>query len=316
MRGHRRSNVLFSAFELGILDKLNYHSYTTKELAKALDLSEDGLERMMDALRSLGIIDKQGDENSLNKRFGHFFNKESRVYIGNLIEHEIHLQLRWFKLSQSVRSGKPAKKKKQTKADKTRFINAMANIGEIMAPVVLDNLALKGDERILDLGGGPGKYMQAFCEKYAQTQVTLLDQPESIAFAQKYLSDHSAYDRMHFIAGDFFEQDFGANFDVIFLSNVIHIYGPEEILRILKKCYQALNYGGRLIIKDNFFYENQDGPEFTALFSLHMLLSTETGRCYKPNQLYQMMTQVKFKPGETLALTDSSLILEGFKIKN
>jgi hypothetical protein len=82
---------------------------------------------------------------------------------------------------------------------------------------------------------------------------------------------------------------------------------------MLNKCYQALNSSGRILIKDYFLNEDKTGPEFATIFSLHMFLSTDHGRCYSESEFYKLLKQAGFKKGEKIILTESSLILEGIK---
>jgi cyclopropane fatty-acyl-phospholipid synthase-like methyltransferase len=226
------------------------------------------------------------------------------------------LNKRWIQLSASIKSGKPVKKTdEQTNPEDTqRFIKAMANIGQRNAPIMLEKIHFSGNERILDLGGGPGKYIEKFCDKYPEMQVALFDQPETIRKAQSALSKHRCYKNINFISGDFLEDSLGKDYDVIFSSNVIHIFGPKEVKIIFDKCYQALKSGGRLLIKDFFLNNENTGPEFTTLFSLHMLLSTNGGRCYSEGEMISLLENSNFVHGRTTKLTESSVVIEGIKI--
>ena len=94
---------------------------------------------------------------------------------------------------------------------------------------------------------------------------------------------------------------------------MIHIYGFDGIHTMLNKCYQALNPSGRILVKDYFLEKNKTGPEFAAIFSLHMFLSTDHGGCCSESEFYDLMKQAGFKKGKKTTLTKSSLVLEGIK---
>lgn len=315
MRAYRGTNVLFAAYELGVLDKISSHSIEFDNLARDLNLSEKGLGRLLSALCAMGIIIKKEKSYTISAGYGKFLDPESASYIGGLIKHEIHLQKRWMQLSESVISGLPVKKRDEPvkPEDTVRFINAMANIGQRTAPIMLDRIHFNGNEHLLDLGGGPGKYMEKFCERYPDIQVTLFDQTETVSAAQDSLSKRKYFKNMHFIRGDFFKDSLGKDYDVIFSSNVIHVFGPKEIQTIFNKCYQALKPSGRLLIKDIFLNEEYTGPEFATLFSMHMLLSTENGKCYSEKEMITLMEESQFSYCQTVDLTESSMIIEGIK---
>ena len=316
MRGYRKTNVLFAAFQLGVLDNITTHAINIEGLAEDLNLSKSGLTKLLSALCAMGVVIKKDKNYKTSDDYEQYLDPESENYIGNLIRHEIHLQSRWMQLSESVKTGIPIKNinKKQKPEDTKRFINAMANIGQRTAPNMLDKIKFFGNEHLLDLGGGPGKYLEKFCEQYPNMQVTLFDQPETVSVAKELLSRHKNFKNMNFIKGNFFKDNLGKNYDVIFISNVIHIFGPGEIQTIFSKCYGALKSSGRLLIKDYFLYNDYTGPEFSSLFSIHMLLSTENGKCYSKEDMVALLKESKFSYDRTVDLTESSKVIESIKI--
>jgi len=315
IRAHRKSNILFSAFETGILEHLADFKSTLNDISTELNLSKKGVEKILGVLLALGIARKQKELFTLSAEFKPLFTSSSNDNINGLIKHEIHLQKRWLRLSESIKSGKSVKKTEKPRKlkDTKRFIVAMTNIGQQSAPVVLEKINLRGNEHILDLAGGPGIYMSAFCEYYPDIKMTLMDLPDTIKYAKRNLADHEAFERMSFISGDIFETDYGGNFDVIFISNVIHIFNKSDIKIILKKCHKSLNRGGRVLIKDFYLNENGMGPEFSTIFSVHMLLSTDGGACYKASEINTLFQMAGFKSGKKTVLSENSLILEGIK---
>ncbi|HEX5603919.1 MAG TPA: methyltransferase, partial [Pyrinomonadaceae bacterium] len=70
------------------------------------------------------------------------------------------------------------------------------------------------------------------------------------------------------------------NYDVIFLSNIIHGESPERNAALLKKLAVNVNPAGRIVIKDHILDESRADPPVGAIFSLLMLLTTDGGRCY------------------------------------
>jgi ubiquinone/menaquinone biosynthesis C-methylase UbiE/predicted transcriptional regulator len=315
LRAYRKSNVLFVAYELGVLDIISEKSVNVEIIEKELGLSNDGLNRLLSALCAMGIIKKENNNYTISRDYDIYLNPLSSSYIGSLINHEIHLHKRWTQLSTSIKSGMPVKNTDEPIKfeDTQRFIKAMANIGQRTAPILLEKVNFNGNEHLLDLGGGPGKYIEKFCDKYPDMQLVLFDQPETIRAAQSALSKHKCYKNIKFISGDFLENILGKEYDIIFSSNVIHIFGPKDVKIIFDKCYQALKSGGRLLIKDFFLNDEYTGPVFTTLFSLHMLLSTNGGRCYSEKELISLMENSNFAHGQTINLTESSMVVEGIK---
>ena len=66
-------------------------------------------------------------------------------------------------------------------------------------------------------------------------------------------------------------------YDLIHLGWMLHDYAPETQLTILRNIYRAMPAGGRFIASETPLNEDKSGPEFTALLSLNMLVSTDGG---------------------------------------
>jgi ubiquinone/menaquinone biosynthesis C-methylase UbiE len=315
LRAYRKSHVLFAAHELGVLDFINNKSVSCDTIAKELEISNDGLKRLLSALCAMGIVKKENENYSISEDYVPYLDSLSPDYIGDLINHEIHLNKRWTRLSESIKTGKPVKKwdEPTNPADAQRFIKAMANMGHRNAPILLENIRFNGNEHLLDLGGGPGKYIEQFCERYPDMRLSVFDQPETIKAARSVLSTQKCYKNITFISGDFLDDFIGKDYDIIFSSNVIHIFSPKEVKIIFDKCYQALKSGGRFLIKDFFLNDDYTGPEFTTLFSLHMLLSTNGGKCYSEKEMISLMKNSNFTHGKSTILTESSMVIEGIK---
>jgi cyclopropane fatty-acyl-phospholipid synthase-like methyltransferase len=194
-----------------------------------------------------------------------------------------------------------------------RFARAMGTIGQRSAELVTGTVSFRPNEYVLDLGGGPGQYQKSLCEKYENIKVTLFDLDETIKIARKDHKNHPAADRMYYISGDFFIDDFNGKYDTILVSNVVHIYGPEKIANLFSRCHNSLNQNGRILIKDFFLTRETEQLPFTHLFALHMLLSTETGRCYSYQEIKKLMLKSGFRMGNKHQLTATSLLIEGIK---
>ena len=312
MRAYRQSYVIFSAFDLGIFKILGWESHSCNQLVKKTGCNLRGLEMLLTALQAMNLIIKIDNKYLLNPDLTPYFEPSSAQYCAGQIEHEHFLMKRWDHLTDSIHSGQPVKKTDVANTPEIvqRFISAMSHLGQRSAPLVVENIPFVDSEKILDLGGGPGRYLEAILNEFPRTEVTLFDQPETIDTAQNLLRDHPAYDRMNFICGDFFEDNFGNTYDTIFLSNIVHIFGPEKNHDLFKKCADHLVSGGRILIKDMFLNDDGSGPLNTSLFALHMLLSTDSGKCYTFEEMKNLLKRTGFRYSRIYTLTEFSFVIE------
>ncbi len=315
LRAYRVSCVLLSAFELGIFEILSKSDMTTEKLSAELNIPVRSLNMLLGALAALNLIKLQNDHWRFTEQARPYTDPGSPEYLGGLMRHELRLQKRWMQLTESVRSGLPAKKEpeKPQPGQATAFINAMADIGRYSAQTLIETLPFRGNERLLDLGGGPGQYIARLAEQFPEMQVTLFDQAETIETAGAALANHPNLKNMHFIAGDIFRDPYGENYDIILISNVMHIFSREQNIQILKKCRRALKNGAKIYIKDFLLNDDRQGPLSGTLFSLHMLLSTEGGSCYSKKEYRDMLRSAGFTAGKTYTFSEKSIIIEGIK---
>jgi SAM-dependent methyltransferase len=149
---------------------------------------------------------------------------------------------------------------------------------------VLEKVRLENVGALLDLGGGAGTYLIAFCRRWPTIQGTLLDLPASIRIAREIIGKADVHKRVTFLEADYRKDGLGGPYDAAFVSNVVHTESESSLRDLLKKLHQTLNPGGRLILRDMFLNEDRTGPS-GALFSLNMLLNTDGGRCYSLHEM-------------------------------
>ena len=81
---------------------------------------------------------------------------------------------------------------------------------------------------------------------------------------------------------------------------------------IIQKAVGVLEPGGVIIIHDFILHNSMDGPLFPALFSLNMLLGTDSGQSYSENQIIDMLADAGVKDMRRIAVqtpNDSGIII-------
>ena len=131
---------------------------------------------------------------------------------------------------------------------------------------VPDALDLRGDERVIDAGGGLGVLAGLLVEAYPKLRVTVLDRPEVIERA----ICAPGSDRVTFRAGDLFDP-WEIEGDAVILARVLHDWADASALRLLHRARRALPPGGRVFVIEMALPE--DGAA-GGLCDLHLLAVT------------------------------------------
>jgi hypothetical protein len=283
--------ALHAGVKIGVFTQIGGEPLTARETADRLNASVDGTERLLNALVAMGLLEKRNDRFTCMAPVRELLSQDSPAYIGHIIMHHHHLMESWARLDQAVVSGRPIRERSSFSREEWRasFLMGMFNMALALAPRIVAAVDLSGRRRVLDLGGGPGTYAIHFCLKNPEIKGTVFDLPTTRPFAEKTIARFGLSDRIAFTDGNYLTDDIPGEYDVAWLSHILHGEGPEDCLNIIRKTVSALEPGGWVIIHEFILNDTRDGPLFPALFSLNMLQGTESGRAYSEHELKEML---------------------------
>lgn len=312
--GFRQSAILYAAVEADVFSLFTPGRKTAEEIATALGWDRRGARIFLDALVALDLLDKHDGAYGNTPVSAACLVPGEAAYQGNIVRHLKAGYMNWFRLEEAVRTGAAVRTENGTNFREDRrspddlrnFILGMDDIARMSARQILDAVDLSGYRHLLDVGGGPGSYSIAFVSRHAAMRATLFDRPEVVDIARAQVSAAGLDGRIAFLQGDFMTDAVGSGYDLVLLSNIIHSYGPENNQRLVKKCFDALEPGGMLILKDFIPDDDRSGPPFSLLFALHMLIHTGEGDTYTFEEVAAWTDAAGFAPGRVAAITPQS----------
>jgi O-methyltransferase domain len=126
----------------------------------------------------------------------------------------------------------------------------------------LDSVEWRGDETVVDVGGGNGSLLVSLLERHPGMRGIVFDLPETVR-------DEAALgDRCTFVAGSFFEAVPAG--DAFILSTVLHNWDDASALRILQTVRAAARDTARLILVEAVM-EPGNEPDVAKWLDLLML---------------------------------------------
>jgi SAM-dependent methyltransferase len=314
-RGFMDSCIFLTALKLDVFNKMGDENKSTEQLAGDLGTDERGLDRFLNALVVLGLVDKRRDKFSNTKLTRKYLLEDSPHYITNLM-HVVHRWDSWSTLADSVREGGTVYERPTGKEGDKRtesFISAM-NYGALKrAEEFIQLIDIESVKRFLDIGGGSGAYSIALVRANPQLQATVFDLPKVIPLSKEYIKDAGFEERIETIEGDYHHDDFGEGYDLTLFSQIIHSNSPKENRKIIKKAFSSLNVGGRLVIQDFILDEDRTAPPRAVLFALNMLVATEGGDTYTEGEVREMMESVGFTDIKRIDTDQNTTLMVGCK---
>jgi SAM-dependent methyltransferase len=289
----QRSRVLLTAHELDLFTLLGETWKSSAEAAKALGTDARATDRLMNALCSLGLMEKREGRFCNNPTASRYLVRGKPEYMAGLM-HTVHLWETWSTLTAAVhRGGSVVSGRIGDRGEKwlRAFIAAMHWRGRQHARDVIALLDLSGVTRVLDVGGGSGVYATAFARAKPDITAVVFDLPSVVSMTQGYVAQEELSDRVKTISGDYEVDELGQDFDLVFLSAIIHSNSESGNRGLLRKCVGALKPKGQLIVQDFIVDEDRTGPPFAVLFALNMLVGTESGDTYRESEVREWMRE-------------------------
>ena len=306
--------ALHAAVKLDVFTVIGGEQLTAEQVTDKLKGAERGVTRLLDALTAMELLVKTSGKYANTPSGQALLSKDSPKYIGHIIMHHHHLVESWSQLDRAVRSGKPVRSSSSFSQEEWResFLLGMFNLAMGLAPTIVPLFDLSSKHHLLDLGGGPGTYAIHFCLQNAHLQATVYDLPTTRPFAEKTIAKFNLADRIKFVDGNYLNDPIEGSYDAVWMSHILHGEGPDDCRMMIKKAVEALKPGGMIIIHDFILNNDMDGPLFPALFSLNMLLGTDSGQSYSEAQIVEMLTAAGVKAPRRIAVqtpNDSGIII-------
>jgi SAM-dependent methyltransferase len=137
----------------------------------------------------------------------------------------------------------------------------------------------RGARLMLDIGGAHGLYAAALCRHHPRLRAVILDLPEAIAGAAELLAHEGLGDRVVTRAGNVQSEELpAAEFDLIFMANLLHHFSAEGSRDVIRRAARALRPGGVLVIQE--FLAPSPGcrtGQAGALAALYFALTSASG---------------------------------------
>jgi len=307
IRGYQESRILLTAIELDVFTAVEHHAGQATASGVAAELRTDPRATgvLLNALAALGLLTKQADTFANASVARRFFVAGSPDDACMAVRHNLSLWATWSTLTQCVRVGHAVRNRAmQERGDDwtAPFIAAMHRNAALRAPLMVKVIGAEGIKRLLDVGGGSGAYSIAFARANPALHAEVFDLATVVPIATQHIAEAGLGDRVGTRVGDLRKDVLGSGYDLVLLSAICHMLAAHENRDLLRRAFEALAPGGRLVIQDHIMNADKTGPRAGALFAINMLVGTDGGGTYSEDEYAQWLREAGFAQVRRLAL--------------
>ncbi len=276
--GEKAIDVVKASLEIGLLGELDAGARTVGELAERLGVVPLRLYKLLDCLETLGFVERThegetlgaityraveplraaalavvGPESQERDRDRHPW----RSLLGNLpavlrgergIPDDVfpwpptsEAQLQSFEASMSAGAPPIAE-------------SFLSHASTALAPVAREDGCRPGLPRLrmLDVGGGDGTLARRLLLSDPALHVDVYNLPALRPLVERTMGLEGTKGRLGFVPGDFLAEPLPSGYDALSFVRVLHDWPNDVAVTLIRKAYDALPGGGRIVISEEF----------------------------------------------------------------
>ena len=278
------SVILLSLSELDVFRALAEGPMDVASLAARVKGHEQVLGGVLDAGVAVGILqrDDEGAYSALEAHTRCLGDDASPEFLGEWLTFLSAMMPALAALPETVRTGRPAGSMVDGSERDNRPAIAMTAAMDAYARTrgieFVTRLDMAGVGTVLDVGCGPGTYSLELLARHPELHAILLDLPGPIAHATGLVRERGLADRATLHAEDAFQFTPSQPVDLILISNVLHMLGPDRSRALLARALSWVRPGGRIVLQAEYLDSSRTAPRWPALLNLIMQATTEGGR--------------------------------------
>jgi len=287
--GFHVARALYVAAKLGLADLLGEGPKSGAELAAATGTHAPSLERVMRLLACAGVFAEDDSRCFALTPVSMPLQTNGAGSLRDLIVYQLGEETfqAWGELMHSVRTGATAFDRAfgmgvwEYRADHpeyaTLFDAAMSNFAGVHIDAVLAAYPFSAFRRVVDLGGGVGRFLVALLSTHPDVKGVLFDLPHVVERARAHIASAGLAHRCEVLSGDILlGMPEGA--DAYVLSRVIHDWDDARALAILQNCRYAMQRNAKLLLIERILPARvEPSPAVRSLLASDLMMMVMNG---------------------------------------
>ncbi|HYZ66281.1 MAG TPA: methyltransferase [Mycobacterium sp.] len=280
MFGYCVSQIVRTAAELSLADHLAAGPLTAQEIAEREGSAPGTTFRLMRACAALGLATADGDGRfhgtALLDTLRTDAPRSLRAYV-MAVTNSAHW-LPWLRFGASVRTGHSQAHNalgmdffdylERNPEQAQEFTAGMSSGTSVWTAELADLIDTRNVRRAVDIGGANGALLALLQTANPALHGMVFDRPNIARDAEAFIARNGFAERTEVVGGDFFESVPPG--DLYLLKFILHDWDDESCVKILRRCREAMEPGGRIAIVE-LVVGDDDADSLGALMDLNML---------------------------------------------
>ena len=260
------ARVLRDSGILSAIEKSGKEGLTIEEIAGQVQLPHYGVRVLLESGLGLTLVTENDNKYVLAKT-GHFILHDKLTNVNMDFVQDICYK-GMFSLDKSIETGIPEGLKEL--GDWSTVYEGLSQLpagvqkswfafdhyfSDDAFPAVLPMVYKDGIRNVLDIGGNTGKWATISAKYAPDIRVTIMDLPGQLEMAKARIAADGRADQVSFVQANVLDEQvkIPRGFDAIWMSQFLDCFSELEIVSILRRCHEALDENGCILIMEPFW---------------------------------------------------------------
>ncbi|WP_394830833.1 hypothetical protein LVJ94_30420 [Pendulispora rubella] len=304
--------VLSVALDCGLFRALLREPGEVAALARACAISERGARTLLICLTALGLAKATdgGVYSATEKARRHFASNgpdslaatvdwantqfDALTRLGEAVKHD---RIVWDGFDHYIEN--PEAERDKSDAQEHRklkaFTDVLAGSAHLVAHRVMEAVDLSGARHLLDVGGNVGVFAGTILERHPHMHATVFDLPAVVEVTRERAATSGLAARMEAEGGDFMRDAWPRGADVITFIRMNVSRPRAELLHLMKKAYEALPPGGKLILfEENVLDANRNDVPHLSIWAAVLFFMGSRGETRRVDEWVALFEEAGF----------------------
>ncbi|KAJ3127868.1 hypothetical protein HK098_005644 [Nowakowskiella sp. JEL0407] len=271
-----------SLVKLGIADYMADGPKTAKDIADALNLNERNVFRLLRAISTTNVINRDGDQFSLTEHVGMTLTSSHPMSVACALSSctDPGYWNTFAYMEEPIRNCGSApvlahgsslwEYFKKHPVEEKAFAKNMHTFSMTMLFPILASHKFEG-KKIVDVGGSHGVFVKSILDQ----QLAVTDSVGIVVDLEDVIATAPAHPRVTFQSGDFFEKV--PSGDLYLIKHILHDWDDDACVKILSNVSSSMDKDGKVCVVELLLSEGTKDP-FVPFMDVCMMVSMEGGR--------------------------------------